>query len=281
MSGSMRDLRRRIRALNSTEQLTRAMRTVAASKYSRLQQMAKRYAPYAETSLQFLQAADTPDVAKRNTNRVLYVCFTANRGLCGAYNIDLMRALSARLASEERECGVIFAGRWGAENAAVYEIDPVLRSFPAEDFPTFPQAQALSAYLWEQWESGQVSEVCLVFQQGRSILTLEPVFKPLLPLPVSQHSDTEVFMEPGPESLLPKLQAQYVSATVYSAMLTAAEGAQGAMMNAMRQASDNAADMLRELTLEKNRLRQQAVTTEMLELAGSKNAMRNSEDSHE
>lgn len=281
MSGSMRDLRRRIRALNSTEQLTGAMRTVAASKYSRLQLATRRFAPYAEASLRFLQMVDTPTETPRESKRVWYVCFTANRGLCGAYNADLMRSLAGHLQAERRECSMIFVGRWGAENAAVYDIHPVLRSFPVADTPNYDQAQALSDYLWEQWSSGAVDEVRFLSQQGRSILTLSPVCETFLPLPIETTGEEECLFVPSREELVPRLRRHCLTALVYKTMLSAAEGAQGAMMNAMRQASDNASDMLRELTLELNRLRQQAVTTEMLELAGSKNAMKDSEDSHE
>lgn len=282
MSGSMRDLRRRIRALTSTEQLTRAMRTVASSKYNRVQQRSRRFYPYSQAAFRLLQAVGAQEEAPRAMERVSYVCFTANRGLCGAYNADLMRYLAELLQQEEREYSVYLCGRWGVENAALYEVDHVQRDFPAHDIPEYAQARDMADFLWELWSSGVTDEVIFVYQKSRSILSQTPVSERFLPLTTEgEPAGGEYIFSPERERLLPALRSQCLSARAYGVMLMAAEGAQGAMMNAMRQASDNAQEMLGELKLELNRMRQQAITTEMLELASGKNANKDSEDSDE
>lgn len=282
MSGSMRDLRRRIRALNSTEQLTRAMRTVAASKYNRVQQRSRRFIPYSQAAFRLLRKVGAAEEAPRKNERVCYVAFTANRGLCGAYNADLMRYLAGLLQEEEREYSVVLCGRWGVENAALYEVDHIRQNFPVSDIPEYAQGRELAGCLWQLWESGQADEVVFVYQKSRNILSQTPVAERFLPLTTEKPESEIVYIfSPEREKLLPALRSQCLSAQTYGVMLMAAEGAQGAMMNAMGQAADNAEEMLRDLKLELNRLRQQAITTEMLELASGKNANKDSEDSDE
>ena len=168
------------------------------------------------------------------------------------------------------------------ENAALYEVDHIRQNFPVSDIPEYAQGRELAGCLWQLWESGQADEVVFVYQKSRNILSQTPVAERFLPLTTEKpESEIAYIFSPEREKLLPALRSQCLSAQTYGVMLMAAEGAQGAMMNAMGQAADNAEEMLRDLKLELNRLRQQAITTEMLELASGKNANKDSEDSDE
>ena len=279
MSGSMRELRHRIRSVGSTEQMTRAMRTVAVSKYSRVQATAQAFEPFRDACGRLLQAVGgTGDAPRPVVKRVCYVCVTANRGLCSSYNLEVIRYLTELLAKEEHDYSVILCGRWGEENAAGCGVGHIAETIPIPDTPDYGKALELTRHLRKLWTDGTADEVVLVWQRFRNILTQTPDSVRLLPFAGSEAVPAEeryLFL-PDRESLLPGLREQCLTSQVYGILLSAASGAHGAMLVAMRQAADNSAEMLAALELQLNRMRQATVTTEVLELSSGAEMQNNS-----
>ncbi len=277
MSDNMRDLKRRIKTVSNTEQVTHAMRTVAVSKYNRVHKQAQSFAPYRAECARLLSfVGDGGEAARGADAPVCYVVVTANRGLCGGYNEELLAALKRKLAAEEEPYNVIVCGRWGADNAAARGVEHIAGSLALSDVPTYEEALALYRSLRALWDGGEARRVVFAYQAFRNILTQVPTAFTLLPADtVEAAEDEDTLFVPDRESILPQLREQCLAAQVYGLLLTAAEGAHGAMLVAMRTASDNSHEMLSSLELELNRLRQAAVTTEVIEIAGGAAADRN------
>ncbi len=277
MSGSMRDLHRRIRSISSTQQMTRAMRTVAVAKYSRAQATARAFEPYRAACERLLRASGGWKDEPRPVRRVCYVAVAANRGLCGSYNLELGRYLAGVLAEEKREYSVVLCGRWLRDNAAGLGIGGVIHRFELPDVPDYDHALELTRYLRDLWEREKADRVVFVTQRFRNVLTRSPGLTPFLPFGAAGEGGRDEYLfVPDRKSILPGLEEQCLTSQVYGLLLSAAQGAHGAMLVAMRQASDNSQEMLDRLKLEFNRMRQAAVTTEVLELTGG-TTMRDSE----
>lgn len=204
--------------------------------------------------------------------RVCYVAVAANRGLCGSYNLELVRYLAEVLAEEKQEYSVVLCGRWLRDNAAGLGIGGVIRWFDLPDVPDYAHALELTRYLRELWEREKADRVVFITQRFRNVLTRSPGLTPFLPFGAAGEGGRDEYLfVPDRKSILPGLEEQCLTSQVYGLLLSAAQGAHGAMLVAMRQASDNSQEMLDRLKLEFNRMRQAAVTTEVLELTGGAN----------
>ena len=277
---NLRKIRTRIKSVQNTQQITKSMKMVAASKLRRTQAAFGELRAYAEKSGEILErvssgTADNPYLlAHAEKKTVCYVLIVGNRGLCGTYNTALLRYLEDRCRREACEAFLVVAGRWGKDMIQTVGL-PVRRSFEVSDTPSAAEARALCDYLRELYRSGEADEIVLVFQQFKSVLSQAPGCKTLLPLrPKEGATDSEnVIFEPDREALLNTLVDMYLDNTVHAALLEARTGEHSARMTAMTSASDNTEELIAELTLELNHARQAAITTEISEIVGGAAAL--------
>ena len=281
---SPRDLRRRIRSIGGTAQITRAMQMVAASKMRRAQQAAIESAPFARRLYRMQRAATAriknfrhPLLAKRDVHKRAVILVAGDKGLCGALNTNVFR-----LASQFDTATTVFitAGKKAAQFVA-RSGRTLAAEFEYHDSPTFAEARAIARVAREMMESGKVDEVRVVSTRYVNTLTQEPVS--LEYLPVGQISslkvpgvesddafidDAEVSFEPSAEAVLTYLVGHYLDIYIYFVLLSAKASEQSARMVSMKNATDSAETLIKELQLEYNKLRQGNITKELLEIAG-------------
>lgn len=301
----MRDIKRRISSVRNIQQITKAMELVSATKLRRAQASVLAARPYAqklEEVLTRLVAANRaqagekkgfqhPLLKERPVNKVAYVLITADRGLAGAYNSNVIRKAEQTLAAEEREHALIAVGRKGRDH--FHRRGRPLYSeylFLGDDID-FLRAREISRALTDLYVSGAFDEVNLIYTQFISTGSQRPVVVRLLPLSgfdggqaqqgAAGHTGetegegeaVEYIYEPSPAEVLGLLLPRHVDMQVYRALLEAKASEHAARMRAMRAATDNATEMIRTLTLSFNRARQAAITKEIAEIVGGAEAL--------
>ena len=281
---SPRDLRRRIRSIGGTAQITRAMQMVAASKIRRAQQAAIESAPFARRLYRMQRAATAriknfrhPLLAKRPVHRRAVILIAGDKGLCGALNSNVFR-----LASQFDPASTVFitAGRKAAQFIA-RSGRTLAAEFEYHDTPTFAEARAIARVAREMMETGQVDEVRVVTTRYVNTLTQEPVSVEYLPVGAISSlkvpgvesdeafvDDAEVSFEPSAEAVLTYLVGHYLDIFIYFMLLSAKASEQSARMVSMKNATDSAETLIKDLQLEYNKLRQGNITKELLEIAG-------------
>lgn len=277
----MRAIRNRIKSIESTRQITRSMRMVSAAKLKRTQAQWQRISDFSRISCEVLQKlcaamkkTKNPLLQPREGKRLCLVLFVGNRGLCGAYNLSVVKAAEERIAASEEEISLVVCGRWGREQIASLD-RPVLRVFDTiSDTPTAEEAKELAAYLEGLYLAGETDRVELLYEQYRSALTQEPCFLRLLPFEREGGAEkTDVIFEPDPETLLDRLTELVLQNTLYAVLLEAKTSEHTARMTAMSAATDNTDELIAELSLKLNHARQAAITTEITEIVGGSNAL--------
>lgn len=280
---NMRAIRNRIKSVESTRQITKSMKMVAASKLRKTQESGSSLRVFAAKSGEMLSdiiavggETANPFLMKReNRQRKCYVLFVGNRGLCGTYNNSVLRYLEELAAQDEAEAFLVVVGRWGREMIAHSGIE-VRRTFDEMgDAPDSSDARQISEYLKELYLNGEADEIVLVFQQFKSVLSQAPGHIVLLPVEpkAGEHHASEYIYEPDRDSLLDKLVSLYIDNTVYSTLLEAKTGEHSARMTAMTAATDNTNELIAELSLKLNHARQSAITTEIAEISGGAAAL--------
>ena len=289
---SGRDLRRRIRSIGNTAQITKAMQMVAASKMRKAQRAAIDFRPFARLVYRIQREATTrmgefshPLLAVREVRKRAVILIGADKGLCGALNSNLFR-----LAAQFDPPSTVFitAGRKAAQFVAATKRQ-LAAEFAYGDEPRYPEARAIAGFASELFSKKEVDEVRLVGTQFVNTLTQRALALEFLPigeikalempgeevreeLTKFEHelaSDTlEAQFEPSPEAIFAYLLPRYLSIYVYQALLSAKASEQSARMVSMKNATDSADDLIKHLTLEYNKLRQGSITQELLEIAG-------------
>ncbi|HXQ76387.1 MAG TPA: ATP synthase F1 subunit gamma [Acidimicrobiales bacterium] len=294
--GQEQILRRRIRTVRSTQKITRAMELIAASQIVRAQGRIAGAAPYLNGIAAVLAeaAADAGSTAGRvlgvpeAPERVLVLAIVADRGLCGAYNANVLRP-TERLVLPAGNAGIeyrlVTVGR-KAQSFFRFRRIPVETSFSGfTDRPTFEDARAIAGAVTPSFLDESVDQVLVVSTRFLSAGTQVVETRQLLPLPEPEGADerpsTSGYTEFEPESpaLLVELVPRYVEAAVFGALLEASASEHTARQRAMAAATDNADDLVKNLTRVMNRARQDAITTEIMEIVGGAEALRQSADS--
>jgi F-type H+-transporting ATPase subunit gamma len=295
--GQERILRRRIRSVQSTKKITRAMELIAASRIVRAQARVEAAVPYSDQITEVVHdladAGGTIDspllVARPEIRRVAHIVITADRGLCGAYNSSVLRAAEGEI-EEHRELGrdssVYVVGRKG-ESYFRYRRLPVEASFTGfSDQPSYEDARGIAAAVRDPFLDESVDMVQAIYTRFITVGSQEVVVRPLMPLERAIVSEEEeprgheegpragYEFEPGPEEILERLLPRYVEARIYAALLNAAASEHAARQRAMKAASDNADELIVSLTRVMNRARQDAITTEITEIVGGAEALR-------
>ena len=278
---SMRDLRRRIKSIKSTQQITKAMKMVAAAKLRRSQEMVVASRPYARRIKDVLArvAAATTDVnhpllEKREVKSTGYVLITADRGLCGGFNANLIRKANQEL-KELKNPKLVAVGRKGRDFFKKRGQEVVGEFTNLGESISFDAARVIAGFIMEKYLDGTFDEVYLVFAEFVNPLVQRPQTIKLLPLetPEEEAGGGEYIFEPSADAVLNTLLPKYIEVQVYRALLESKASEHGARMTAMDTATENAAEMIAKLTLQLNRARQAAITKEIAELVGGAAAL--------
>ncbi len=291
MPQNERAIRRKIRAVEKIQQITRAMRAVAAARLRRVREKVEAGRPYHEGMRAVLarvavqaQEVQHPLLEVRHVTSSCVVIIGGDRGLCGSYNVNLARAahqLIEELDERQAERMVVTVGRKARDFLAFREI-AVEQHFPQLTADsTVGEAAVVARYVRELYENGTVDEVRTVYTKFVSPLEHRPTQVTLLPLQTpdvdeSGGAGAEYIFEPMPEQLLGNLLPRYFDTQLYHLLLESMASEQGARMVAMTAATDNAGEMIDQLTLERNKARQQAITSELLDIVGGAEALRDS-----
>ena len=289
--GKERVLRRRIKSVQSTKKITRAMELIAATRVVKAQQRVLASRPYAEQITEVIKnladagaGIDHPLLRPPTPNgKIAFVVIAGDRGLAGPYTTNIIRAAERELQarrSEGADYSLILVGK-KAEQYFRFRGFRIDASFVGmTDTPTYEDAREVAQVVRDRFESGDVDEVVLVFTQFLSVGTQRPTVRQFLPLAgVNPSSDTagapsSYEFEPAPDQILHRLLPRYVEARLYAAMLDASASEHAARQRAMKSATDNAEELIVKLSRQMNRARQDSITTEIMEIVGGAEALR-------
>lgn len=288
-----RDIRRRIKSVKNTSQITKAMQMVAAAKMRKAQSAALAGRPYAELLNRMLlslssrvEEASHPLLNRREGKKELVILISTDKGLCGALNTNLFRELSK---FDSANTQFVTVGRKGVQ--FLMRTDrKVTADFPLKDNFTFLEAKQIAKFALEKFIAGEVDRVSVLFTDFVNTLTQLPKIRTVLPitdfdvssgdlgakehtLSKTANTDSEFIFEPDANSVLEGLLPHYVYYEVYQMILDSRASEHSARMVAMKNATDNAKQLIKDLTLEYNKVRQASITTEILEIATAQAAL--------
>ncbi len=276
-----KDVKRRIKSVENTRKITKTMEMVATSKLKKATDRVRATEPYSDALSVVVRSLYAPEFAERfptlrqpeAISKTAVVLMTANRGLCGGFNANLIREariLRETLREEGANPELHCIGRKGIAFFQFRGVEMASRNTDVGDIPTVEDAEAIVAPLLERFESGELDQVLLVSAEFRSALSTPPKETELLPIrpPEGAVSADSYILSPGAEVILSRLLPSYLRNTVYRALVENAAAEQGARRTAMKNATDNAGDMLETLTRNYNRARQAQITQEISEIVG-------------
>ncbi len=286
---TLKAIRKRISSIRNTQQITKAMKMVSAAKLRRAQEAAVQARPYAEKMTELLKnvsARVSSDahvlLQPREEKKIQLVLFTSDRGLCGGYNANLIRAAEAflRRNAAEKEIEITLVGRKGADyyrrrRAAIVDRYIGILATPAEEL-----AAEIAQKLIARFVAGETDAVYILYSRFRSALSQVPTLEKLLPVALAEPAEseaqqqTEYLYEPGVQELLASLLPRITDVAVQRALLEATASEHGARMTAMDSATTNASKMMGSLTLQMNRARQASITRELMEIVGTAEALK-------
>jgi F-type H+-transporting ATPase subunit gamma len=291
--GAERALRRRIRSVQATRKITRAFELIAASQIVRAQNRITANRPFREGVARIAREAlrDAPTLSERlsgtpeEPRRVAVALIVGDRGLSGPYNSSVLRAAEAVMAgyrANGTEIDVVTIGRKAVAYLRFRGRDVAEAHIGMSDRPTFDDARRVASGLWRRFEAEEVDLVQLVSTRYRSSGSQAVETRQLLPLPPSSESDDDderetggyAEFEPDPETVIEGLLPRWLESELFSALLEASASEHAARQRAMAAATENADELVRTLTRTMNRARQDAITTEIMEIVGGAEALR-------
>jgi F-type H+-transporting ATPase subunit gamma len=281
-----RELKRRIKTVENTRKITRTMELVATSRMKRAQDRVAAARPYSRALAEVISGLFSPDLVERfpllrqpeAVRRAALILLTSNRGLCGAFNANLIREARSLLKSlRERGTAVELhvVGRKGIGYFRYIGEQMAAQRTDIGDRPTAAHAASLVDELMWRFSAGQLDAVYVVYAQFRSALSTPPTSERLLPVepPARSGPAADYLLLPSAAAILDQLLPAYVRNAVYRALVETAAGEQGARRTAMKNATDNASEMLNMLTRTYNRARQAGITQEIAEIVGGAAAL--------
>ncbi|MFZ1887631.1 MAG: ATP synthase F1 subunit gamma [Candidatus Binataceae bacterium] len=285
---SLKAIRRRIASVKTTQQITRAMKLVAASRLRRAQDALNAARPYSQALARVADSLLTseginiapPEGARK---AALIAVIASDRGLCGGYNTNLLRAAEESLRVAERDG--LAAGYFAVGKKAVDHFRRTKAPMSAQSQDNLPKlatiglARKIAARMLSDYQSGAITEASIVYTQFKSAISLRPVYERLLPVAKPENKDPgaqpiDYLVEPSRAELVPVVLRSYLEAAVFNALLQAEASEQGARMTAMDSATNNAIEMIGAYTLEMNRARQAQITRELMDIVGGAEALR-------
>jgi F-type H+-transporting ATPase subunit gamma len=286
---TLRDLKRQITSIKNIAKVTEALQTVSAVKFRKAESRVKRARPYAENVEQMMRdvargaTGSSPLLAGREVRRVAIGTITADRGLAGGFNAQVLRQTVRLRQEQDAETVQVASGRKAVAffRFRRVELTKVYTGF--SDSPTYEQAREIGQALMRLFDDEEADEVYLVYNRFESALTQRPVVTRLLPVAQEDGGEGDEEQEglsttyfdyiPDAETVLKKLVPRYLETMVWQALLESAAGEHGARMTAMKNATDNANDLAKDLTLQMNKARQAQITQEILEIVGGAEAL--------
>jgi len=293
--GQERALKRRIKSVQSTKKITKAMELISASRIAKAQDRVAAARPYSERITDVIRnlaaagaGGDSPLLNPRgDVTTVAYVVVAADRGLAGGYNSSVIRGAERAMNADKaagRQTALITVGKkaQGYFRFRGYEIAESFSGF--SDDPSYEDARTVAAHVAAKFESGEYSEVHIAYTQFLSMGTQLSKVVQYMPLDTSALEDAESTgpsadyeFEPSPTEILERLLPRYAEARLYAAMLDSAASEHAARQRAMKSATENAEEMIVKLSRVMNRARQDAITTEIMEIVGGAEALRQSQ----
>ena len=286
---SLRDIKRKITSVKKTQQITKAMKMVAAAKLRRAQDRVVAARPYSRKMLAVIanlagrvERAQHPLLAKREPKQVKLLVLTSDRGLCGAYNTNILRrAVEAvkQFKADGKEVKVNVVGRKGRDffrKRAIYSLGKVWSELGMIDYS---KAADVGKNIVERFTAGETDEVYLLYNEFKSVMQQKVTLEKLLPVEPPAEADpfmaaVDYLYEPSAEAILGSILPKHIEVQVYRAMLESQASEMGARMTAMDSATRNAKDMIERLTLKFNKQRQAAITKEISEIVGGAEALK-------
>lgn len=286
---SLKDIKRKVTAVQKTKQITRAMNMVAASKFKSAQLKMENFRPYAGKFMDVLnsvalrvESMSHPLLAVRDPKRIRVICMTSDRGLCGGFNTNLIKVTERFLkekVKEGKDVSMISVGRKGRDyfrkkaNVLAQKVD-LLSKFDMTLAVSIAD-EVISPFMKEEYD-----ELYLIYNQFINVSVQKPTVVRLFPLPsigqeveVDSDKHLDYVYEPSDEVLLHKLLPMYVHVLVFRALLETSAGENGARMAAMDNATTNCEDLIRSLSLKMNKARQAAITAELMDIVGGTEAL--------
>ncbi len=287
MAGGTRDIKRKIRSVNSTMQITKAMELVSTAKLKRARDRMDITKPYFEMVHSTVQEIIGSDRSIKThfmdsgepKRKPLYIVITSDRGLCGGYNVNVIKnALESAKSDEAAKFFVI--GRKALEVLSRHHCDVVHEMLYISENPTYVHAAYIAKTALELYKKGEVDSIKLVYTRFAS--TISQVATQLQLLPIERPSENierdEAFeivnYEPSPEAVLNFIIPKYVESTIFGGLVESSASEQAARRMAMESATDNAEDIIEELVLSYNKARQAAITQEISEIVGGAEALK-------
>jgi len=286
---NLKDIRRRIAGVQSTQQITRAMKLVAAAKLRRAQERIESQRPYALELRSMIAAlaerADEnahPLLRRRELRNIDILVLTSDRGLCGSFNINISRATEAYLREHKdvhESAGLVIVGRKGNEyfrRRPQYRIHQYYREILTN--PDFGNVAQVGRDITAQYAERDLDGVFMVYNEFKSAASQRVVVEQLLPIDTSDvaqaTSQIDYLYEPNREAILERILPLHVNIQIWRAVLESIASEMGARMTAMDAATKNAGELLATLTLQYNRARQEAITNELMDIVGGAEALR-------
>jgi F-type H+-transporting ATPase subunit gamma len=285
-----REIRRRIKSIDSTKQITKAMEMVATSKIKRAEERINAARPYASKMIEIMQGLagragqiQHPLLEVREPQkRTAILAVTADRGLCGAFNTNIIKfteSLIRKERSEGREVRLLTVGRKGQNYFRFMNYELTKSYLGISDQPTFEQAREIAEFLMDLYTQYEADKVVLIFNRFKSIVEQKAIEHVILPIKEEEVKEkpeavfAEYIFEPSAQGVLSRLLPTYVEAVVYRALLESAASEQGARRTAMKAATDNAQEMIGYLRRSYNKARQAQITQEIAEIVGGAEAL--------
>ena len=281
---SARDIRRRIKSVKNIQQITKAMKMVAAARLRRAQERAIASKPYTQKISEVLASvaanardASHPLLAVREVNKIGYLVLSADKGLAGAYSSNLIKEVLPRVRGNDN-AKLVTVGRKARDyfKRRGYTIDGEYTGFSEK--PSYQDAAMLAQLMAEKYAAGEYDEIYLTYTHFYSPINQKPTTIKLLPVAEigdgGEMPQTEYIFEPSANEVLNLLLPRYLETVIYGALLQAAASELGSRMTAMGSATDNAQELISKLTLNYNKVRQATITREISEIVGGAEALK-------
>ena len=282
----MRDIKRRIKSVNSTKQITNAMKLVSTAKLKRTRDRFERVKPYFQTVNETIQGIlgsanniEHQYISEREIKKSLYIVITSDRGLCGGYNINAIKKALEDIEDKEKASFIVIGQKAkGYFSKRDYEI--IGEYLQISEKPEYRNAKDIGRLALQLYKDGKIDEIKLVYTEFASTISQVPNRLKLLPVSKQNEEQAEekefkyVSYEPSPGAVLDYLIPKYIESTIFGALVESAASEQAARRLAMESATDNAEEMIANLTLSFNQARQAAITQEISEIVGGAEALK-------
>ncbi len=284
---NLKDIKKRIGSVKSTQKITKAMKLVAASKFARANSAARSSRPYSEafdSMVSQLLAAGGDELSstlleKKSANKSLIIFMSTDKGLCGGINANLYKKVVAWAKDKSSESfDVVTWGRKATAYCKKHEWNVIDSKEGVLKDTSYAAAKSLSAELLAKFESDKYSEIFIIYPEFQSAISNVPTVKKILPIDISENqkevtSGRDYVTEPSIDEMLDNILKRKMNTSVHRILLDTAASEHGSRMSAMESATKNAGEVVRKLTLEYNRARQAAITKELIEIVSGAQAL--------